>query len=102
MRGPSLLAALALTACATAPVETSAPAPAPPVATFTAVAPAPAPKPAHPDFTGVWGYNSRGVQADAQGNAFTNFPARNGSLVNFETDFGPDRFFDETHVISSL
>jgi hypothetical protein len=83
MRATAFLLAFASTSCATAQVEAPAPAPPPP-ATIAAAPPA---KPARPDFTGVWGYNSRGVVADAQGNAFTNFPARDRSLVNFETDF---------------
>lgn len=80
-----VLAVFAAAACTAtpAPQPPEPPSPAPTVA----AAPTPPQKPAHPDLTGVWGYNSRGVQADAKGNAFTNFPARNGSLVNFETDF---------------
>lgn len=80
----AILLALGVSACASAPATPPAP---PPPTTAAAQPPAAPLKPAHPDLTGVWGYNSRGIQADAQGNAFANFPARDGSVVNFETDF---------------
>lgn len=70
------LAALLASACQTAPQE---------VASVAAVEPAMAdPLDA---FTGIWGYRSREVQVDETGSAVTRFPARGGSVVNFETDF---------------
>lgn len=71
-----LLAVAVIVGCQTAPVSQSSA----PVAAAEAMDPADA-------FMGIWGYRSRAVEVDERGNAITRFPARDGSVVNFETDF---------------